>query len=63
MTVMFNADDYKSWSEFLGIIKNSGFKLHDIEPIGYSHNSVVQENRSHGLKHDFLLTSKKTKLN
>ena len=36
-----------------------GFELFEVETLGYSANSVVQDNRKKGLKTDFILTFQK----
>lgn len=61
VTLMYNTNNYQTWSGLLNIIKKSGLKIHEIDTINYSQNSVVQENRNGGLKYDFLLTYKKLK--
>lgn len=60
-TLMFNAQDHKTWLDLFNNFKKSGLKIDELSSIGYSHKSVVQKNRDHGLKHDFLLTFKKVK--
>jgi len=59
VTLMFNTHDSKTWSDFITNYKNAGLKIEDFEIMNYSRNSVVQENKNGGLKHDFLLTFKK----
>jgi len=59
VTLMYNTNDYQTWLSLLNIIKKSGLKIHDVDTISYSHNSVIQENRNGGLKYDFLFTFKK----
>ena len=59
LTLMFNTYDHRTWSELLKTIKRLGLKIEDLSTIEYSQNSVVQENKNGGLKHDFLLTFKK----
>lgn len=59
VTLMYNTHNYETWLSLSNIIKKSGLKICDFDTIGYSHNSVVQENRLRGLKHDFILTYKK----
>ena len=61
LTLMFNAQNHKTWYELFENFKKLGLKIEDLSSIGYSHNSVVQENKNGGLKHDFLLTFKKVK--
>jgi len=59
LTLMFNNYDQRTWKELQNNIKEIGLKFDNASKIKYSHNSVVQENKDGGLKHDFLLTFKK----
>jgi len=56
---MFNHYDPRIWKELQNNISRLGLKLDNISKITYSHNSVVQENKKGGLKHDFVFTFKK----
>lgn len=61
-TLIFNSIDEKTWDDLFHIIKASKLlRFHDITKMGYSANSVVQENRNGALKKDFVLTFKKIK--
>jgi DNA modification methylase len=61
-TLMFNSLDDDTWNDLLTMIKDLGLELHDIGTMDYSATSVVQDNRRRGLKTDFVLTFKKTKV-
>lgn len=58
-TLMFNSLDDKTWIHLLTMINGLKIELADITTMSYSANSVVQDNRKHGLKTDFVLTFKK----
>jgi len=58
-SLMFNSLDDKTWINLIITLTRIGFYLSNIETIGYSVNSVVQNNRKKGLKTDFILTFKK----
>jgi len=54
-TLMFNSLDNDTWKNIIEIVNNTDLKLEKIGTIGYSANSVVQDNRKRGLKSDFVL--------
>lgn len=56
---MFNSLDNDAWNNVIKTFHASGFELHLIETMGYSANSVVQDNRKNGLQTDFIITYKK----
>lgn len=58
-SLMFNSLDDDTWISLIQHINSLSFDLHKIETIGYSANSVVQDNREAGLKTDFVFTFKK----
>jgi len=58
-SLMFNSLDDKTWINLITNLYKIGFRLSKIETLGYSANSVVQDNRKKGLKTDFILTFKK----
>ena len=67
-SLMFNSLDDETWMNLMTQLSQIGFVLSKIETLGYSANSVVQDNRKKGLKTDFVLTfvkneETKTKLN
>lgn len=53
---MFNSLDDESWFNVVKTFHRTGFSLHTIETLGYSANSVVQDNRTNGLQTDFVIT-------
>jgi SAM-dependent methyltransferase len=54
----FNARDKESW-KFLESLKSIGnLEFSGAFPMEYSANSVVQDNRKGGLKHDYILIMK-----
>ena len=44
------------WIQSVKMFCAIGFELTSIETLGYSANSVVQDNRKNGLKTDFIIT-------
>jgi len=62
-SLMFNSLDDKTWINLISYLTKIGFELLSVETLGYSANSVVQDNRKKGLKTDFILTFKKTYCN
>lgn len=62
ISFMFNSLDDDSWLNVVTTFHNLGFSLEVIETMGYSANSVVQDNRKNGLQTDFIITYKKTSL-
>ncbi|MFQ5688047.1 MAG: hypothetical protein ACE5GV_15475, partial [Candidatus Scalindua sp.] len=58
-SLMFNSLDDETWTNLILYLNKLGFHLHSIETLGYSANSVVQDNRKKGLKTDFVLTFQK----
>jgi len=60
LSFMFNSLDDTAWINMVNSFHKIGFVLDNIETMGYSANSVVQDNRKNGLQTDFILTFKKT---
>lgn len=60
-TLIFNSLNDKAWFTIQNIIHDSKLELESIGVIGYSANSVVQDNRKRGLKTDFVINFKKMK--
>jgi len=58
-SLMFNSLDDKTWINLIQFMNGLNFDLHKTETLGYSANSVVQDNRGAGLKTDFIFTFKK----
>jgi len=58
-SLMFNSLDDDTWINLIKVLSNLDLDLHAIETLGYSANSVVQDNREGGLKTDFIFTFKK----
>lgn len=58
---MFNSLDDDAWLNVVKTFHEIGFELEVIETLGYSANSVVQDNRKNGLQTDFIITYKKPK--
>jgi len=52
-SLMFNSLDDESWWAIMKMFNDVGFELSKVETMGYSANSVVQDNRKNGLKTDF----------
>jgi len=55
-SLMFNSLDDRTWNNLILYLTKIGFELSSVETLGYSANSVVQDNRKKGLKTDFVLT-------
>lgn len=58
-SLMFNSLDDDTWIKLIKKINELNFELEKVETLGYSANSVVQDNREGGLKTDFIFTFKK----
>jgi len=58
-SLMFNSLDDKTWINLIQLMNELKFELHKVETLGYSANSVVQDNRKAGLKTDFVFTFEK----
>jgi len=58
-SLMFNSLDDDTWINLVKNINELNFDLEKVETLGYSANSVVQDNREGGLKTDFIFTFKK----
>ena len=58
-TLMFNSYDDDAWKNLQNVLFNLDFKLMNVDTIGYSAASVIQDCRKGGLKTDFILTFKK----
>lgn len=56
---MFNSLDDNSWLNVIKTFHEVGFELESVETLGYSANSVVQDNRKNGLQTDFIITYRK----
>ncbi len=59
-SLMFNSLDDETWENIINHLNSTGFELKAVETLGYSANSVVQDNRKVGLKTDFVLTFQKS---
>jgi len=59
-SLIFNSLDDEVWLNLILELFKIGFVLYNIEILGYSANSVVQDNRKKGLKTDFILTFMKS---
>lgn len=59
-SMAFNCLDDKTWIDTLNLFLQYGFEMEDIIPLEYSATSVIQDNRKHALKTDFVLTFKNT---
>ena len=59
LSIMFNSLDDEVWIYLIKSFLETGFEFHLIETLGYSANSVVQDNRKNGLQTDFIITFKK----
>lgn len=59
-TLIFNSTDDKTWTDLSSMIESSKLKFHKTATMGYSANSVIQDNRIGALKTDYVLTFKKT---
>jgi SAM-dependent methyltransferase len=60
-TLMFNSLDNETWENLFRMTSGLRFELADVGTMGYSATSVVQDNRTRGLKSDFVLTFRKLK--
>lgn len=58
-SLMFNSLDDDTWVNLVKNLNELNFDLEKVETLGYSANSVVQDNREGGLKTDFIFTFKK----
>lgn len=59
LSFMFNSLDDDAWISSVNMFRKTGYKLEVIETLGYSANSVVQDNRKNGLQTDFIITYSK----
>ncbi|MGM0582046.1 MAG: DNA methyltransferase [Bacteroidota bacterium] len=59
LSFMFNSLNDDAWISSVEMFRKIGFKLEVIETLGYSANSVVQDNRKNGLQTDFIITYSK----
>lgn len=59
LSFMFNSLNDDAWINSVEMFRKIGFKLEVIETLGYSANSVVQDNRKNGLQTDFIITYSK----
>ncbi len=59
LSFMFNSLDDDAWKSSIEMFRKIGYKLEVIETLGYSANSVVQDNRKNGLQTDFIITYSK----
>jgi len=59
LSFMFNSLDDDAWISSVEMFRKIGYKLEVIETLGYSANSVVQDNRRNGLQTDFIITYSK----
>lgn len=59
LSFMFNSLDDDAWRSSVAMFRRIGYKLEVIETLGYSANSVVQDNRKNGLQTDFIITYSK----
>ena len=58
-SLMFNSLDDETWIYLIQFMNGLDFDLYKVETLGYSANSVVQDNRRAGLKTDFIFTFEK----
>lgn len=58
-SLMFNSIDDDTWINLVNLFNSFSFELEKVETLGYSANSVVQDNREGGLKTDFIFTFRK----
>lgn len=58
-SLMFNSLDDETWLNLIQKMNQLNLDLHQVETLGYSANSVVQDSRTKGLKTDFIITFKK----
>jgi DNA modification methylase len=61
-SLIFNSLDDETWINLVKLLNSLKLDLVSIETLGYSANSVVQDNRNGGLKTDFIFTYKKNPL-
>src|SRR5690554_468961 len=59
LSFMFNSLNDDAWISSVEMFRSIGYKLEHIETLGYSANSVVQDNRKNGLQTDFIITYSK----
>lgn len=59
LSFMFNSLDDDAWISSVEMFRSIGYKLELVETLGYSANSVVQDNRKNGLQTDFIITYSK----
>jgi len=59
LSFMFNSLNDDAWISSVEMFRSIGYKLELIETLGYSANSVVQDNRKNGLQTDFIITYSK----
>ena len=62
LSFMFNSLDDDAWISAVEMFRKIGYKLEVIETLGYSANSVVQDNRKNGLQTDFIITYSKPEI-
>lgn len=62
LSFMFNSLDDDAWISSVEMFRKIGYKLEVIETLGYSANSVVQDNRKNGLQTDFIITYSKPEI-
>ena len=62
LSFMFNSLDDDAWISSVKMFRQIGYKLEAIETLGYSANSVVQDNRKNGLQTDFIITYSKPEI-
>ena len=60
---IFNSIDDDTWINLVNLLNSFSFDLEKVETLGYSANSVVQDNREGGLKTDFIFTFRKNPAN
>lgn len=58
-SLMFNSLDDDTWINLVQFMNGLNFDIYKVETLGYSANSVVQDNRGAGLKTDFIFTFQK----
>ncbi len=59
LSFMFNSLDDDAWISSVEMFRSIGYKLELVETLGYSANSVVQDNRKNSLQTDFIITYSK----
>jgi hypothetical protein len=55
LAIMFNSRSMAEWKDLMSATEAGGFKFLGCFPMAYSAGSVVQDNRSGALKHDYVL--------